>query len=254
MANATDAARFGSAAQNLRRMWNWWSGELAASVPLKLRPAARFLGDTTFVEIEDKRVQAKCYREGRLQRLGELDLTRLPLAEQPLALRAWLSRTVPVLDRLALVLPPGNALSRRIELPGAAEESLRQTIAFELNRYTPFKASEVYFDYRVLKRAIGERGLALQFAVAPKTRVDPALGLLALARVRPVAVVLGDDLSAERVPLNLLPPERRVKAASRISAANAALAAAQRQGAGRIQRVRRRARRRCSMRCHTCAP
>jgi general secretion pathway protein L len=154
-----------------------------------------------------------------------MDLTALPLAEQPLLLRAWLSRAVPELDNLVLVLNPDNAISRRIELPRAAEENLRQAIAYELNRYTPFKASDVYFDYRVLKRVLGERGLTVQIAVAPKTRVDPSLGLLAQAGVRPAAVVLGDDLSAERVPLNLLPLERRVKAAPRISAPNTLLAA-----------------------------
>ena len=225
MANATDAPGFNYATQKLRRFWNWWCGELVASIPLKLRPAARFLDDSTFIQIEGKRIHAKRYREGRLQSLDELDLAPLPPAEQALALRAWLSRTAAAIDRLALVLGPGNALSRRMELPRAAEENLRQAIAFELNRYTPYKASDVYFDYRVLQRALGERGLALQFAVAPKARVDPSLGLLAQAGVRPVAVVLGDDLNAGHMPLNLLPPERRVKSASRISASNTLLAA-----------------------------
>jgi general secretion pathway protein L len=160
-----------------------------------------------------------------LQSLDKLDLSALPPAEQPLALRAWLSRAVPVADHLALVLSPGNFLTRRIELPRAAEENLRQAIAYQLNRYTPFKSSEVYFDYRVLKRALGEDALLVQIAVAPKTRIDPPLGLLAKAGVRPAAVVLADDLSAERMPLNLLPLERRAKTALRINTTNALLAA-----------------------------
>jgi general secretion pathway protein L len=225
VANPADAATFSAATLKLRHFWSWWSGELLGWVPLKLRPAAKFLNDSTFVQIEGKRIQTKRYREGRLQRLDELDLSALPLAEQPLLLRAWLSRAVPELDNLVLVLSPDNAISRRIELPRAAEENLRQAIGYELNRYTPFKASDVYFDYRVLKHVFGVRGLTVQIAVAPKTRVDPSLGLLAQAGVRPVAVVLGDDLSAERVPLNLLPLERRLKAAPRISAPNTLLAA-----------------------------
>jgi general secretion pathway protein L len=225
VASATDAATFNSAALKLRRFWSWWSGELVAWVPMRLRAAARFLNDSTFIEIEGKRIQAKRYREGRLQSLDEMDLTKLPLAERPLALRAWLSRAVPVPDHLALVLSPGEAISRRIELPRAAEENLRQAIAYELNRYTPFRASDVYFDYRVLKRVPGERGLNVQIAVAPKTRVDPSLSLLAIAGVRPAAVVLGDDLSAALVPLNLLPLDRRVNTTPRISASNSLLVA-----------------------------
>ena len=225
MANATDATSFDSATRELRHFYNWWSGELAAFVPLRLRPAARFLSDAAFVAIEGKRVQVNCWREGRIERLDDLDLGPLPQAEQPLALRAWLSRALAPGAAPALLLQPGDALSHQIEMPRAAEESLRQAIAFELNRYTPFKANEVYFDCRVLKRMSGERGLTVQFAVAPKTRVDASLSLLAQAGARPAAVVLADDLSPERMPLNLLPPEQRVNTAPRISAANTLLAA-----------------------------
>ena len=181
MANATDATSFDSATRELRHFYNWWSGELAAFVPLRLRPAARFLSDAAFVAIEGKRVQVNCWREGRIERLDDLDLGPLPQAEQPLALRAWLSRALAPGAAPALLLQPGDALSHQIEMPRAAEESLRQAIAFELNRYTPFKANEVYFDCRVLKRMSGERGLTVQFAVAPKTRVDASLSLLAQA-------------------------------------------------------------------------
>lgn len=225
MANAIDAGSVDSASRILRRFWAWWRGELADLVPLALRPGARFLDDTTFVEIEDKRVQLKRFRDGRLQDLDALDLAALPVAEQPLELRAWLSRCVPTPEALALILRPGDALARLIELPRAAEENLRQAVAFELNRYTPFQASEVYFDYRVAKQTIVESDLALQIAVTPKARVDPALSMLLQAGARPVAVVPGDDLHAGRMPLNLLPPERRPTRAARISSSNTLLAA-----------------------------
>lgn len=223
--NAINAASFNAALLKLRRFWNWWSGELAAWVPLQLRAATRFLNDTTLIEIEGKRVLAKRYREGRLQTLDQLDLAPLPPAEQPLALRAWMGQAAAKPDALALALAPGNALARRIDLPRAAEENLRQTLAFELNRYTPFKASEVYFDYRVCKREFGASVLSVEFAAVPKARVDASLALLAQAGLQPAAVVLADDLSAGRLPLNLLPPERRGKTAPRIGAVNSVLAA-----------------------------
>jgi len=225
MANEIEVGSIDTATLTLRRFWAWWGGELAALVPPALRPGARFLDDTTFVEIEDKRVRLKRYRDGRLQDLDALDLAALPPAEQPLELRAWLSRCVPTPEALALILRPGDALARRIELPRAAEENLGQAIAFELNRYTPFQANEVYFDYRVAKQKIGASDLTLQIAVTPKARVDPALSMLRQAGASPAAVVLGDDLHAERMPLNLLPPERRPVRAARISRSNTLLAA-----------------------------
>lgn len=224
MANAINAVGLEDALQKLRRFWNWWSGELVDLIPLHLRAATKFLSDTTFVEIERKRVLAKRYRDGRMQDLDQLDLSPLPAAERPLALRDWLKRIAPALDRVACIISPDNGLRREIEMPRAAEENLRQAVEFELNRYTPFKAGDVYFDYRVLRRALGEHGMSLEIAVVPKARIYPSLAALAKAGLRPAAVVLGDDLGGERVPLNLLPPERRRKPAPRFSVANTVLA------------------------------
>ena len=224
MANAINAAGLEDALQKLRRFWNWWSGELVDLVPPHLRAATKFLSDTTFVEIEGMRVLAKRYRDGRMQDFDQLDLSPLPQAERPLALRDWLKRIAPALDRVACIISPDNGLTRQIEMPRAAEENLRQAVEFELNRYTPFKAGDVYFDYRVLRRALGEHGMTLEIAVVPKARVYPSLAALAKAGLRPAAVVLGDDLGGERVPLNLLPPERRRKPAPRFSVANTVLA------------------------------
>jgi len=224
VANAINAAGLEDALQKLRRFWNWWSGELVDLVPPHLRAATKFLSDTTFVEIEGMRVLAKRYRDGRMQDFDQLDLSPLPQAERPLALRDWLKRIAPALDRVACIISPDNGLTRQIEMPRAAEENLRQAVEFELNRYTPFKAGDVYFDYRVLRRALGEHGMTLEIAVVPKARVYPSLAALAKAGLRPAAVVLGDDLGGERVPLNLLPPERRRKPAPRFSVANTVLA------------------------------
>lgn len=224
MANATDAT-LGAVAIRFRQFCNWWTGELVAMLPLSLRPAAKFVRESTFIEFEGKHVQAKSYREGRMQSLGELDLGELSLAQQSLSLQAWLNHVVPDPLRLALVLPRGQVLSRRIELPPAAEQNLHQAIGYELNRYTPFKASEVYFDCRVLKRVPGQRELVVQLAVTPIASVDPLLALLAQAGVKPAAVVISDDLNAEHTPLNLLPPKRRPKAPPRISASTTVLIA-----------------------------
>lgn len=222
MANATELAL--AATLKLRRFWSWWSGELIELLPLSLRPALKFLVGSTFIEFAGKRVSAYCYRDSQLQSLGDLDFGALPAAEQALSLQAWLNHAVPDRNRLVVVLPRGQVLSRRIELPPAAEQNLRQAIGFELNRYTPFKAGEVYFDYRLPKRAPGQRELAVHFAVVPIASIAPSLALLAQAGVKPTAVVPVDDLSFEHLPMNLLPPEQRAKAAPRVGTVNALLA------------------------------
>ena len=51
-----------------------------------------------------------------------------------------------------MLLPAGSALQRRLLLPAAAADRLRDVIGFEIDRQTPFSADSVRFDTRVLER------------------------------------------------------------------------------------------------------
>jgi hypothetical protein len=53
---------------------------------------------------------------------------------------------------ILLCLANTKVLRQIITLPLAAEENLQQTLRFEIDRYTPFRADQVYFDYRIKAR------------------------------------------------------------------------------------------------------
>ena len=55
---------------------------------------------------------------------------------------------------------------RRVTMPAATEENLRQVLGFEMDRLTPLRADEVYFDYRVVSRDAAAGQIAVQLAVA----------------------------------------------------------------------------------------
>lgn len=117
---------------------------------------------------------------------------------------------------LVLMVPPEWVLNRRISLPAAARENLRQVIGFELDRLTPFSADQVYFDFRVDSRGAGEM-LAVDVAVLPRKKVDDWLALLRSGRIRV------DKLSTTGLwpELNLLPAELRARPDIRRIAARA---------------------------------
>ena len=48
--------------------------------------------------------------------------------------------------RVVVSLPPREVLRRTITLPAAVEENLRQALTYDLDRHTPFKPEELYFD------------------------------------------------------------------------------------------------------------
>ena len=72
----------------------------------------------------------------------------------------------------AVRLPRGRVLRRTLLLPLAAERNLRDMLAFEMDRYTPFKADAVYFQHAVLARDRARRQLRVELAVAPRDEAD----------------------------------------------------------------------------------
>jgi general secretion pathway protein L len=129
--------------------------------------------------------------------------------------------------RVFYCIPAQRALRRELSLPAAAEDKLRQVLAFEMDRQTPFKADQVYFDYRIVQRDVAAKTLKVELHVVPRAQLDGELAALAA-----VAIALdGVDCwrgtrGGGRTGLNLLPPARRVKRANQRLWLNLALGAA----------------------------
>ncbi len=75
-----------------------------------------------------------------------------------------------------LLLPAGSSLRRRLPLPAAAVERLRDVVGFEIERQTPFAADAVAFDARVLARREGEGRHRCRIDRGPARRTGSAAG------------------------------------------------------------------------------
>lgn len=123
-----------------------------------------------------------------------------------------------------LLLPAGAVLRRRLPLPAAAEARLRDVLAHELDRQTPFSADQVTFQGRVVSRDAASQQIQAELLVLPRARLDAelqALGPLA-ALLEGVDVVEADG---RRLGLNLLPAARRETRRDPVRRLNAMLAA-----------------------------
>lgn len=108
--------------------------------------------------------------------------------------------------RHVLLLPVANTLRRRLTLPLAAEEHLASVLAYEMDRQTPFRADQLYFDHRIQKRDATARTMLVELLAVPRTVLDELLQKVGNLPLDAADVALG-DLPAG---FNLLPPERRV--------------------------------------------
>ena len=123
-----------------------------------------------------------------------------------------------------LLIDAGRFLVKEISLPMAAEPNLRQVLTFEMDRQTPFKASGVYFDWKILERGGAGGQLTLMLYVIPRAEVDnnvEALGDLGKQ-------LSGIDIREEDKTLgvNLLPQEQRHRVVNRKARTNFVLAGA----------------------------
>jgi Tfp pilus assembly PilM family ATPase/Tfp pilus assembly protein PilN len=91
-------------------------------------------------------------------------------------------------DNLFLALPREQAILQFFSMPLAVEESLRTTLGYEMDRYTPFSFDDVYFDYSVVKRSIANNLLYLMLLTVKKEVVDFYLNLCKRINVRPRSI------------------------------------------------------------------
>jgi len=189
------------------RFFAWWLGELRACVPGPL--AALLFGVTEELEVtlEDGEARFVGRRDGRQRELGEIDLAeadRRAIETEARALLRGRRGAGPV----TLRLPAAQVLRPRVELPIAAAENLREVLALEMDRHTPFPAAEVMFDFRVGGSDPELERLNVDMLVARRRDVEAALDTARAMTLRPDRIA-GPTGAGSEAPFNLLPEEAR---------------------------------------------
>jgi general secretion pathway protein L len=190
--------------------FRWWGGEMAAFLPAGLRARLERGGQRLTVEISDRRALFG-FEKGRETRpLGEVTISPAGLAGQRDAgQHDAVSRIVRGAGvrsaEVVLRLPRDKVLRRLVDLPAAAAENLREVLGFEMDRHTPFKAGEVYFDYRLEGSDPDRKRIKVDLVVVPRTVVDQAVQLATSWGLAPDRVAAGGEPAEAARPFNLLP-------------------------------------------------
>lgn len=182
---------FARARDLLCRFLAWWGTELLALVP---EPVRRILPRRCAVVVEAGPTELVVVRRSGERRR---EIARLPGPDpaaggtrQPL-LKGHLLRAGH--HEVILQLPADRALRKTLSLPTAAEGNLAEILHFELDRQTPFRPEEVYFDCRVLERLPGAQRITVELTVLARSVVDPILAWLARWHLEPARVESAGD-------------------------------------------------------------
>jgi general secretion pathway protein L len=200
----------------LPRFWRWWMGELAPLLPGASRAALQRRFARPVIELADG--QAVFWRAEVNNGVARLAVTeRVALAGDPQGVLAAGRTAVARLaanasagiaaPKVIVALNPRQVLRKELTMPAAVEENLIQALAYDLDRHTPFRADQLYFDATVTGRDPAKKTLRVDWVAALKTIVDTSRKQIEDWGAIPVAVVPGPPTTPTR--LNLLPTASR---------------------------------------------
>ena len=200
----------------LPRFWRWWMGELAPLLPSASRIAFQRRFVRPVIEFADG--EAVFWRP----EFG-VGPTRLVIAEKVsltgdaaavlAAGRAAVARLAAdasggiAAPKVVIALSSRQVLRKELTLPAAVEENLAQTLAYDLDRHTPFRPEQLYFDAVVVSRDAAKKTLRVDWAAALRSIVDDACKQVEAWGAVPRAVVPGPPATAAK--LNLIPDVAR---------------------------------------------
>lgn len=163
----------------------WWRAELVACLPASWRARIN----------PEKRQPLLFSRDERFWTgdVGQLQPALAPSTSGP-----------PV-----LVLLPHQRLLHEVSLPAAVAQDLTSMLSFEMDKYTPFKASQVYFDC-VRLPSTHDSLIRIRLAVVSRERLDALLDQAQQAGHSIMAVDVLDEHGA-RLHVDLLAPHRRAQ-------------------------------------------
>lgn len=113
--------------------------------------------------------------------------------------------------RVQLMLPATALMVQRLTLPLAAVGKLRTVLAFEMDRYTPFNAAQLYFDARILSRDKSQAQVLLVAVL--RERLQPILDDCQ-QRQLPLHAIDGYDTQGQPLQIDLLPAELKPRRAA----------------------------------------
>ena len=197
----------------------WWKRELAAAMPDRLRAAFARRRARPVLAFDGSRATLwqPSAANGELRMVAVADVPLYADAQSVEA--AGRTAFAPLIaaygasPSIVVSLSPRASLRKMLTLPIALEDHLHQSLAYDLDRHTPFKPEELYFDAVIVDRDAAHNTLRVDLAAARRSVVDNVLRQAEGFGARVAAVTVDPPATACSSRIDLLPPDRRVATA-----------------------------------------
>lgn len=164
----------------LADFWRWWTAQLAGVVPASLRnlvarqrlkPIVVFDRDEAILwELDDAGAHRLAYAPGaRIPLHG--DANEIAQAGRA-AIETLRKRARGRAPEVVLALTPHQVLRKRLTYPALVENNLSHVLGYDLDRHTPFKSDELYYDAAIVGRDAARNEIKIELVAALRSVVD----------------------------------------------------------------------------------
>jgi general secretion pathway protein L len=184
---------------------SWWGRQLAALLPQAMRMRGLDDGRAPLVTLlSPLGVTPEVVEITPSSRAASEPPRRIVLDEDAAPrLRAAFGRGAQAVLRLRL--PAGSLLERDVVLPLAAERGLDRVLQYEMDRLTPFTATEALWSCVVLRHDRGHGRLHLRLTLASRAATEPVINRLRHAGFPPTMLEAPAPAAAEMRRIDLSP-------------------------------------------------
>ncbi len=208
---------------DFKQFFRWWKRELDFLIPKKVKQFIRDEQGYLIVSPDNHQLMLSYLCNGVSEALVSLDINESGI-EQFKILQEKDERLTKA--QVIIRLPHQFAIQKELSLPTAAKENLSQVVAYELDRYTPFKPEQVYFAVKRLDGTNELGQIKVLFILTPRLILDGLINDIKALGLSPKHAyydhsVLGFDKFDSSY--NLLPQQLRQKTENLTRIINAAL-------------------------------
>jgi general secretion pathway protein L len=184
----------------------WWLGELGEALPPGLKAKMEHARRKVLLTLDSNELGIGIHETGSMQQIEVLPIGKDSRVQRQQVHDLLVDRELSEVPR-DLHLPESRVLHKEVFLPLAAEANLRQALAFEMDRQTPFHAKDVFFDYKVIQRDREAAQVRVDLFVTLKGPVLKEIEVLGPLGLSPSGVDV--EIDGSPAGLNLLPPDLR---------------------------------------------
>jgi general secretion pathway protein L len=197
---------------NFKQFFRWWKKELSFLLPEKIKQLLNKKQGVIVVSPKGNQLILTYHYNELIEDLVTVDREARTFTIQSLYDKDERLVKAPVILRLS----GQDAIQKVLSLPIAAKENLNQVVTYELDRYTPFKAEQIYFAIMPLP-GINEPGqLSVMIVLTTKELLDELYEDVNAMGISPLFVDyegLPNKLEYTDYNYNLFPEKLRQKTA-----------------------------------------